>query len=250
MTALGWRRWVPIPVGLVLGFGSGSALDALNVADGPVAGAVALLVFLHAFALCFVPPFADDHHARSSHELRRQIWFFALPLPAAGFSVAWLSRGLLEGSHRMWEGIQLFSITAPLLGVAWSVDRVSRHLGARLKRGWLRTPVCVAGSWFVAMATALVLAFGAPKLAHYPMYGVGWRDLSSAGNYYYPWVTQIILVYAGIHATALSVLAPVSEASWRWTPSVAVQTRPWALYAVIPAAALQLAWVVLAWDGV
>jgi len=77
MTALGWRRWVPIPLGLVLGLASGSTLDALNVADGAAAAAVAILVFAHALALCFVPPFGEGQHHRLSHEIRPQ----ARPLP-------------------------------------------------------------------------------------------------------------------------------------------------------------------------
>ncbi len=248
MAALGWRRWVPIPLGLALGLASGSALDALNVADGPLARAVAATVFLHALGLCFVPPFAEGRHARLSHELRRQIWFHALPLPAVGLSVVLLSAGLLGGNHHLFEGTQLFAITAPLLGVAWSVEQVSRRLSARLKHGWLRTPACIVASWFTAMAAALVLTIGAPKLAHFPMYGVHWRDLGGPGSFYYPWVALIYLVYAGIHAAALSILASVSEAIWRWTPSAPAQSRPWALYAMIPAALLQLAWVVLALD--
>ena len=250
MTALGWRRWVPIPLGLALGLASGSSLDALNVADGRGAGAVAIFVFLHALALCFVPPLTHRRHLAIDHDLRRQLWFLTLPLLAVGIAIVWALSGLFEGSGRLEEGTRVFMFAAPLLGVAWSVESVSRRIHTRLGHGWLRTPLCIAACWSVAMAAALLLAVGAPKIVLYPIYGADWLELTRPYTYDYPWIALIALTYAGIHATALSILAPISENVWRWKPSAPTPTPPWALYAVVPAALLQLAWVALVWDFV
>jgi len=247
VSPLGWRRFVPIPIGLLLGVGAGALLDHWHVGDGWISASAAFFVFAHALVLCFVPPFREGRHRLLDYGFRRSLWFYALPLPIVAIAVLWTFLGLFEGSIRLEEGTHALTFAAPFLGAAWAVDHTSRHLATRFGTGWLRTPLQVLACWLLALSAALVLTIAAPKLAHYPMYGTQWLDASLGRSFEWPWIVTRLMILSGIHCTTLAILVPFTEALWRLHPPPPTIRHPSALYAVFPAALLQLAWMAIAW---